>query len=113
MRVYVAGAYDAPNVCRVLGNMRRGNAVAVELLQAGYAPFSPWLDFQFGLQEDIPRDDYLEYSLAWLEASQAVVCVPEGIKESAGSQAEIARARALGIPVYDSLGSFLAAQAVE
>ena len=102
-RVYVAGAYSAPNVIDVLGNMRRGLRLSVEVLKAGFAPFSPWLDFQFGLIEDVTLAEYYRYSLAWLEVADAVLVVPQGASQSKGTQAEIARARELGIPVFGTI----------
>jgi hypothetical protein len=102
-RVYVAGAYSADNVIDVLGNMRRGLRLSCQVLQAGMAPFSPWLDFQFGLLESITLQQYYQYSLAWLEASDAVLVVPQGAEQSKGTQHEIQRAQELGIPVFWSL----------
>jgi len=99
-RVYVAGAYSAPNVTDVLSNMRRGLRLSVEVLQAGFCPFCPWIDFQFGLLDDITIDQYYRYSLAWLEVSDAVLVVPEGAEKSKGTQAEIKRAEELAIPVF-------------
>ena len=102
-RIYVAGAYSGPDVIAIRSNMRRGLQLAVKVLQAGFAPFAPWLDFEFGLLADIPLQDYYDYSMAWLEASDAVLVVPIGAETSKGTQAEIARAHQLGIPVFDSL----------
>ena len=103
LRCYVAGAYSGPDVIAIRSNMRRGLQLAVKVLQAGFAPFAPWLDFEFGLLADIPLQDYYDYSMAWLEASDAVLVVPIGAETSKGTQAEIARAHQLGIPVFDSL----------
>jgi hypothetical protein len=105
-RVYVAGAYSADNVVSVLDNMRRGMRVSTEVLLAGYAPFCPWLDYHFQLMlregETLTVRDYYQYSLAWLEASDAVLVLPDS-ENSKGTQAEIARARELNIPVYYNL----------
>lgn len=104
-RVYVAGAYSANNVIDVLDNMRRGMRVSTEVLLAGYAPFSPWLDFHFQLMlrgaEKLTVEDYYEYSLAWLRVSDVVLVLP-GWENSKGTKAEIAEAHRLMIPVvYD------------
>jgi len=101
-RIYVAGAYSADNVIDVLGNMRRGIQIAAEILLAGYAPFAPWLDYQFSLTDagaDLTVEDYYRYSLAWLDVSDAVVIVPES-QYSKGVRMEIERAGSLSIPVY-------------
>lgn len=105
-RVYVAGAYSADNVITVLNNMREGMRLSTEVLLAGFAPFSPWLDYHFNLMlrpgESLSVHDYYEYSLAWLEASEAMILVP-GWENSKGTQNEIKRAHELGIPVFDNL----------
>lgn len=102
IRVYVAGAYSSDKITDMLGNMRRGIALSVKVLQAGYAPFCPWLDFQFGLLAEIPLDTYYEYSMTWLRASDAVLLVP-GWEGSVGVKAEMEEAKRLGIPVFWTL----------
>jgi hypothetical protein len=102
-RVYVAGAYSADDVLKVFGNMRKGIDAAVEVLKKGYAPFCPWLDYQFNLvAEGITLQEFYNYTLAWLEASDAVLVVP-GWENSFGTKNEIARAKELGIPVFYSV----------
>ena len=102
IRVYVAGAYNASNVTNVLDNMRRGMQMGVKVLKAGFAPFVPWFDYQFSLLDDsITLQNYYDYSLAWLKASDAVLVLPNSEK-SKGTQDEIKRARELGIPVFYS-----------
>jgi len=97
-RVYVAGSYNANNVIEVLGNIKRGTGVCAELLKKGYIPFCPWLDFQFSWFEDITRDEYLRYSMGWLEVSDCMYILKNSEK-SKGVQAEIKRAIELNIPV--------------
>lgn len=105
-RVYVAGAYSADNILQVLTNMRRGMKVAKDVLLAGYAPFTPWHDFHHTLMLD-PGEElfvhcYHDFSLAWLEVSDAMILVP-GYENSKGTAVEIARAKELGIPVFNNL----------
>ncbi len=108
-RVYVAGAYSADKVLDVFRNMNRGIRLSTQVFLMGYAPFSPWLDYHFALSarldldEDISLEHYYDYSMAWLEASDAVIVVLENHKQSRGTQHEIARAEELGIPVFFSL----------
>ena len=101
-RVYIAGPYSANNVISVLDNMRRGIRAGTEALLSGYAPFVPWLDYQFQLMlrdsEKLDVERYYEYSMAWLEVSDAVLVLP-GWENSKGTLAEIKRAEELGIPV--------------
>ena len=105
-RIYIAGAYSADNVVTVLDNMRRGMRKATEVLLAGYSPFCPWLDFHFQLMlhdgEVLTVKDYYAYSMAWLEASHAVLVLPNS-EHSKGTQAELVRARELGLPIVSSI----------
>lgn len=112
IRVYVAGAYSAPDVIGVLDNIRNGMRAATELLLDGYAPFVPWFDFHFQLMlrggESLSVENYYAYSMEWLRASHAVLVLPNS-GNSKGTQSEITEARKLGIPVFhgrEDLDSF-------
>jgi len=102
-RVYVAGAYSADNIIQVFTNMRLGIALSLRVLKAGFAPFCPWLDYQFALKEQMSLKEYYDYSMAWLEASDAVLVQTIGAEKSHGTLKEIRRARELNIPVFNSL----------
>ncbi len=101
-RVYVAGPYSG-NTFETLTNMRKGMRKSTELLLKGYAPFCPWLDYQYTLMcrdnEEVTYQMYLAMSIAWLEVSDAVLLL-EGWENSKGTLAEIERANILGIPVF-------------
>lgn len=105
-RVYIAGAYSADNVLTVLDNIRNGMRAGLDVLLLGYAPFVPWFDFHFQLMlrgnEKLTVQDYYNYSIAWLEVSDAVYVLPKS-ELSKGTQNEIARAKELNIPVYYDL----------
>jgi hypothetical protein len=103
LRVYVAGAYSSDNVIGVLRNMRNGLALAVGVMRAGFAPFAPWLDFQYGLIGEFTVKEYQAASIAWLEVCDAMIVQPVGAETSNGTIREIARAQELGIPVFYSL----------
>lgn len=109
-RVYVAGPYSADNVIKVLENIREGINMAKDVFLAGFAPFCPWLDFHYTLMlqpgEKLTVEHYYQYSLAWLEVSDAVLLLPNW-EQSRGTLAEIDRARALGIPIYYTLESMV------
>jgi hypothetical protein len=114
LRVYIAGAYSADNVLGVLNNMRVGMRAGTKVLLAGFSPFVPWLDYHFQLMlrenEELEVEDYYRYSLAWLEVSEVVLVLPNSGK-SKGTQAEIERAKELGIPiVYSMIGLHHAAK---
>lgn len=105
-RVYVAGAYNAGDVIGVLDNMRRGMRASTEVMLAGFAPFCPWMDYHYKLMlregEDVTLQDFYDYSMAWLEASDFVLVLPNS-EHSKGVNAEIARAKELGIPVFQTV----------
>ena len=105
-RVYVAGSYSADDVMDVLDNMRIGMRAGTEVLLAGHAPFVPWFDYHFQLQlrdkEKLTKGDYYRYSLAWLEVADVLYVLPNSEK-SVGVQAEIQKAKELGIPIVYSL----------
>jgi len=106
IRVYVAGKYDDNNVISVLNNMRLGMRTCTELILKGYAPFCPWLDYQYTLMlregEKISREMYHKYSLSWLDVSDCVLALPNFIYSN-GADREIDRAIKLKIPVYYSI----------
>ena len=111
LRVYVAGAYSASNTIAVFNNMRRGMRAATEILLAGFAPFTPWLDYHYQLQlrdgESLNVTNYYEYSLAWLDVSD-IVFVLDGWEHSQGTIAEIQRAKELHIPIiYGSMDDLM------
>jgi len=105
-RIYVAGAYSADNVIDVLSNIRKGNQVAAKLLKAGFAPFSPFIDYQFSFFEDITVDEYYDYSIAWLLVSDAMLVLP-GYENSKGTLREIEIATKSSIPVFYYQNNFI------
>ena len=106
LRVYVAGPYNSGNVLGVLANIRRGIKLSLEALNEGFAVYCPWLDFQWGIIDNISLQAYRENAIAWLQASHAVLLVP-GWEESEGVKRELRVASALGIPVFKSVSDLL------
>lgn len=110
-KIYIAGPYSASNVIDVLGNMRRGMRLATKVFKAGFAPFCPHLDFHYSLMvregEDFTVCEYYDYSMAWLEVSDAVLLLP-GWRESKGTMKEVDRAYELKIPVFGHFNALVA-----
>lgn len=110
-RVYVAGAYSDNNVISVLKNIGRGEHYAQAVFKSGLAPFTPWHDKTFVIQnwsDTFDVKQFYDYSLAWLDVSDAVFVIPNhnGLKDwqqSKGTLAEIKRAEELNIPVFFTL----------
>ena len=109
-RIYCAGPYSANNVLEVLQNIGRGEKIAAELFANGYAPFTPWHDKDFCFQlpdHEFTVKQFYDYSIAWLEVSDAVFLVP-GWEKSKGTLAEIEIAQKMGIPIFvDFQGLYL------
>jgi len=101
-KIYIAGPYSG-NTLQTLNNMRVGMRKATELMLQGYAPFCPWLDYHFTLMlregETLTVEQYYAYSLAWMEASDAVLLLP-GWENSKGTLKEIEVADSIGLPVF-------------
>ncbi len=75
--------------------------MGAKLIKQGHSPFVPHIDFLFQFFEDLKIEDYYRYSMAWLEASDIVLVLPNS-ENSKGTQIEIARAKELGIPIAHS-----------
>lgn len=87
-------------------NVRDLIAVAIKLIDKGYAPYCPGLDFQYFLHlrasEAISEDSIKNISMAFLDVSDIIFFLPEWEK-SAGCQMEYQRATELGMPMYDEM----------
>ncbi len=105
-RVYVMGKMSSSNPIEFLENLRKGMRLSTEVLLAGYAVFSPFIDFQLFFQlrdgERIPVEVIKASSMKWLEVSHAGLLVP-GWKGSKGTEDELRRADELSIPVFHTL----------
>lgn len=105
IKVYVAGPYSADNVLDVLRNIGRGEQLAAELFQMGFAPFVPWHDKDFVIKQPEGNFEvgiFYKYSMEWLRVSDCVLVLP-GYTKSKGTLAEIAEAERLNIPVFYSI----------
>jgi len=101
-RIYVAGPITADNPKSLFTNLRIGIKAAIHLLELGYAPFCPFLDYQyFLLSGELSIEDLQNYSLRWLDVSDGILILP-GYNRSKGTLAELAHATALKIPIFHS-----------
>jgi len=114
-RVYVAGVYsyvpeggNAP--VSVFANMRRGIKASLRIWQMGFAPFCPWLDYQYSLMSNdafAPTvHQFYGMSIAFLDACKYMVVLPENIDQSEGVQLEIDYARDKGIEIFYGVDVF-------
>jgi len=109
LKIYIAGKYSADTIIEGLKNIARGQKVAAELFELGFAPFSPWWDRSFIL--DNPEGTYTKQmfydaSLAWMEMSDAVYVI-SGVGDKGGVDKEINRAIELHLPIFTELKNLL------
>jgi len=102
MRIYIAAPYSASTARKVQINVSRAIAAFCMLLTRGYIPYLPHLMHYVWLHPagDFAYDVWLEQGMRWLEACDGIYRMPG---ESKGADAEVAHAKQLGIPVYNSL----------
>lgn len=96
-RVYIAGPLSAGDQFL---NVRAALDAARDVRAAGHLPFVPHLSAFAHLVHAQPYAVWIDEDLAWLECCDALLRL-EG--ESPGADAEVARARELGMPVYHSV----------
>lgn len=106
-RVYVAGKMSDPNPITFLNNLAKGIKASVDVLKAGYAPFSPFIDFQYFIsnpENNITIDEIQDSSIAWLLASDAMLVLP-GYEFSKGTLREIDICHQMHIDIYYDFGA--------
>jgi hypothetical protein len=109
LRVYVAGKYSADNVLDVLRNIGHGRKVCAELFALGFAPFCPWYDADFIIQNpdgQFTVKQFYDYSIAWLAVSN-VMLVISGVEDSTGVHGEIEFCKKNNIPIVYSIQELL------
>lgn len=101
-KVYVAGPYSADNVIDVLKNIGNGQKKCAELFEYGFAPFCPWHDKDFIINNPYKNFDvkqFYEYSITWLKVCDAMLLI-EGWEKSKGCLKEIEIANEMNIPIF-------------
>lgn len=101
MNVYIAGPYTKGDVAV---NVRNAMEATHQLMDAGHAPFCPHLTHYLHIHRPRPVEDWYKLDLAYLPACDALIRLPG---ESRGADNEVAAARDLGIPIFDSVKGFL------
>jgi hypothetical protein len=97
-RVYISGPLTSSG--NVLENLERAMSMARLLIDAGFAPFTPHLTFHIDPGEAYSHDVWMQIELPWVSAADAVLRLPG---ESTGADIECARARELGILIFNSI----------
>ena len=94
MRVYIAGPYTNGDV---VVNVRNAIIAGNILVTDGHLPFIPHL---FHLWHMVTPQDYAYWTkmdMEWIEVCEVLIRLPG---ESSGSDAEVEKAKKLGIPVF-------------
>lgn len=96
--VYVAGPLSGPAISRnVLAAIDTANFIS----ELGAQPFVPHLFVLWNFVHPRRSEDWMALDFAWLEKCDALFRIPG---DSPGADREVARARELGLPVFDRFG---------
>src|SRR4051794_37208641 len=99
--VFVAGPYRAPDEWEVERNIRRAEALALELWRLGLSVICPYKNTaHFG--GAAPDQVWLEGAKEAVRRCDAVVCTPDW-ERSEGARGEVELANELGMPVFFSV----------
>lgn len=102
VRVYIAGPFRLGDQLR---NVREAVLVGVALRRYGHVPFIPHCYSLAHYLQPMPDEFWMAWGLDELAACDCLVRLPG---ESLGSDAEVERAKVLGMPVYYGVEAFLA-----
>jgi hypothetical protein len=100
--MYIAGPYRASTVAGIRQNIENARAVAEYWVkQDGWYPVTPHLNTAFmdGIVDD---GKFLDGALNLLEKCDAI-CLVKGWEKSAGTLAEVEKAKMLNIPVFRTI----------
>lgn len=98
---YVAGPYRAATARGVVENIRRAEAVALELWARGYVAICPHKNTSL-FDGALPDSAWLEGDLEILRRCDLVVCTDD-YQRSSGARREVELAIELSIPAYETL----------
>lgn len=96
-KIYVAGPYTKGDVAQ---NVRHAFAAANELADLGFAPFVPHYTHFWHMLFPRPYEFWLELDNQFIPCCDAILRLPG---ESSGADKEVALARSIGLPVFQSI----------
>lgn len=100
-RVYIASPYTLGDVAV---NVKVQMDMADELMNHGFAPFTPLYSHFQHMAHPRPYEDWIELDLEWIKVCDCILRL-EG--ESKGADMEVDFANEIGIPVFYSLDELL------
>lgn len=101
IKVYIASPYTKGDIAV---NVKRQIDAVDQLMNLGFAPFAPLYSHFQHIVHPRPYQDWLAVDLEWVEVCD---CVLRLDGESAGADAEVAKAQSLSIPVFYSIEELL------
>lgn len=105
--VYIAGPFRGPNAWEIEQNIRRAEALALEVWRAGFAALCPHTNTRF-FQGAAPDEVWLAGDLELLGRCDAVLLTLDW-QRSSGARAEVDYAKTRGIPVFETLAELVTA----
>jgi hypothetical protein len=99
--VYVAGPYRASGQWDIFQNIRRAEALALQVWQLGAACICPHKNTEH-FNGAAPDRVWLDGDLEMVRRCDAILCSP-GWESSSGSLGEVALAKQLGLPIFQSI----------
>lgn len=100
-KIYISGPYTKgdPSI-----NTHNAVMVANKIMDAGHVCFLPHLFHFWHVMTPRPYDDWMKIDLAFLPDCDCILRLPG---ESKGADIEVAKAKELGMPVYNSVEELL------
>lgn len=98
--VFVAGPIRSSGILE--HNIRAAALAASELSRAGFVPFVPHLNILWNFVDPQPEEHWKMWDRDWLVACDAVLRLPG---ESRGADEEVAFAKSMSVPVFESIGA--------
>jgi len=99
--VYIAGPYRGSGQWQIFENIRRAEALALQVWQMGAACICPHKNTEH-FNGAAPDRVWLDGDLEMVRRCDAILCAP-GWESSSGSLGEIALAKQLGLPIFPSI----------
>lgn len=99
--IYVAGPFRGPSAWDIECNIRRAEALSLEVWRLGHAAMCPHTNTRF-FQNAAPDEVWLQGDLELLRRCDAVILTPDW-KRSSGATAEVQYANEQNIPVFESI----------
>ena len=105
--VYISGPIQGDGTTPREVSSRTAIMAAGKVLEAGFVPFIPHLNILWNMLDPKPESVWMKYDLAWIGRCDCLLRLPGA---SRGSDAEVAHARARGIPVFYSIEELIEAR---